>query len=151
MSSVTVIVETDKEDGVCTVSYHLLSFCAKGSMREVSVALNPHLADAVLGRRPYTRIELSEIRKLKSDPARLIHQRLCGFVDPGTSQKVGLEMLISYVWGSDDVSGDLTRKRRQRIPLALDQLRGLGWRIHEYRRDFFKVSRPWPARVPATT
>lgn len=142
MSTVTVIVESVEKSGVCTKSYHLLSFCAIGSMREVSVALNPYLADAILCKRPYTRIDLSEIRRLEGDAARLIHQRLCGFINSGNSQNVGLETLISYVWGSEEVSPVLTRQRRKRIFSALEKLRRIGWHVHEYRRDFFRAGRP---------
>jgi len=42
------------------------------------VALNPLIARAVMGGQ-HIRIEMAEVRGLQSDPARLIHQRLCGW------------------------------------------------------------------------
>lgn len=57
----------------------------------IFVALNPRLADAVIGdHRPHTRISMDEVRALKTDPARLMHQRLCGWIDPESLEKPNL-------------------------------------------------------------
>jgi hypothetical protein len=48
------------------------------------VALNPLIARAIMGGQ-HIRINMAEVRELQTDPARLIHQRLCGWIDPGKS------------------------------------------------------------------
>jgi len=89
MSNVTVLVTK----GARQASFHLLSFAFDESDGRLFVALNPRIAEAVLGRRSYARIELAEVRKLVTDPARLMHQRLCGWIDPGKSGLVALDTL----------------------------------------------------------
>ena len=51
-----------------------------------------------MGKRPHSRIDMSEVRALQTDPARIIHQRLCGWIDPGKSGRVELDTICGYVW-----------------------------------------------------
>jgi hypothetical protein len=46
------------------------------------IALNPLLADSIFGRQRHIRISMAEVRALKGETARLIHQRLCGWINP---------------------------------------------------------------------
>jgi len=62
------------------------------------VALNPLIARAVMGGAQHVRIDMDEVRALQTDPARLIHQRLCGWIDPGKSGRVELDTLCGYAW-----------------------------------------------------
>ena len=82
-------------------AFHLMSYAFDEEDGRLFVALNPQIAEAILGRRPYTRIEMAEVRALQTDPARLIHQRLCGWIDPGKAGRVELDTLSGYVWPDD--------------------------------------------------
>lgn len=104
------------------------------------VALNPLIAKAVMGAQ-HVRINMDEVRGLKSGAARLIHQRLCGWINPGKSGHVELETLCSYVW-PHEASSSAMKKRRQRIKATLPQLGAIGWTIKEYARSKYKISRP---------
>lgn len=98
------------------------------------VALNPQIAEAILGRRPYTRIEMAEVRALQTDPARLIHQRLCGWIDPGKAGRVELDTLSGYVW-PDDANAEAMKKRRQKARKALAELAAVGWKVSNMRKE----------------
>jgi hypothetical protein len=108
------------------------------------VALNPRIADAILGNRPYTYIDMHEVRALQSDPTRLIHQRLSGWIDPGKTGRVTIETLVSYVLGSkpDPVSDRGERKRKSEATKALRFLETIGWKIDEYSSGKFEIFRP---------
>lgn len=105
------------------------------------VALNPRITEAVLSDRPFTRIDMNEVRKLKTDPARLLHQRLCGVIDPAKTKKITLEKLCSYVWSETKV-GATVRQRKFKVRSALKELGGVGWTIVEYEASKYSIKRP---------
>lgn len=122
--------------------FRLLSEYATDERKEqLFVALNPRIAACILGDARHCRIELSEVRQLENDSTRILHQRLCGWIDQGKSGKASLDTLISYVW-SDDASDAAIRKRRQRIKEALAELQGIGWIVNEYEKKLFEIHRP---------
>ena len=83
--TVSIIVQIGKR----RQGFHLLAeYASDEADGKLFVALNPRITEAILGQRSYTRIEMDEVRGLKSDPARLIHQRLCGWLDPGSRHSV---------------------------------------------------------------
>lgn len=114
------------------------------------VALNPRLAEAVMGERPYARIDMDEVRALRTDPARLIHQRLCGWVDAGKSGRVELCTLCGYVWPDAASSDDAIRQRRATARKALKELAVLGWAVREYARGKWEIKRPAAPGVTLT-
>lgn len=128
--------------------FRLLSECASNEAKEqLMVALNPMIAQAVAGAGQHVRINMDEVRALNSEPARLLHQRLCGWIAPGKSGMVSIDTLCSYVWpirvSKDTVKGaDAMRKRRQRVRLALPELLALGWSANEYVRGKYEITRP---------
>lgn len=136
--AVSVIVERDgRRQG-----FRILSDYASDERDgKLFVALNPRLAEAVMGERPYTRIEMAEVRSLSTDPARLIHQRLCGWIDPGKSGRVELDTLCSYV-RPDEASAEAMKKRRQTARKALAELAAVGWTLVEYTKGKWEVTRP---------
>jgi hypothetical protein len=122
--------------------YRLLSeYASDDATGALHVALNPRIAQAIMGDRPHARIELAEVRQLGTDPARLMHQRLCGWIDPGKSGKAELDTLCAYVW-PDDASAEAMKKRRQAIRKALAELAGVGWTVDEYAKAKFEIRRP---------
>ena len=105
------------------------------------VALNPRLAEAVMGERPHTRIDMGEVRALQTDPARLMHQRLCGWIDPGKSGRVELDTLCGYAWPSK-ANENAMKRRRGIARKAIPELAALGWTVSEYAKNKFEIGRP---------
>lgn len=136
MSNVTLQVK----DGSREVAFHLLSYAFDDADGSLFIALNPRVATAVMGTTAYTRIEMSEVRALQSDPARLIHQRLCGWLAPGKSGRVELDTICGYVW-PDEAKPEAMKKRRQTTRKALEELVALGWMVNEYARSKFEIRR----------
>jgi hypothetical protein len=137
MSNVTVGVTK----GTKQASFHLMSFAFDDADGRLFVALNPRIAEAILGRRPHARIEMAEVRKLETDPARLMHQRLCGWIDPGKSGKAEIDTLCGYVW-PDVANDEAMKKRRQTARKALSELVAIGWAVSEYTKGKFEIGRP---------
>jgi hypothetical protein len=122
----------------------------------IFVALNPEITKAILGEKPWTRIDLDEVRALSSDPARLLHQRLCAFIDQGKVCGVSVDTLVEYVWPrlGDETTPSASRARGQRkqIREALDEIREqCGWSIERESpaSDVYLIGRPKtkPARI----
>lgn len=139
MANVTVLVTK----GSRQTSFQLMSYAFDQEDGRLFAALNPQIAGAILGRRPYARIEMAEVRSLKTDPARLIHQRLCGWIDPGKAGRVRLDTLAGYVW-PDEVNDEAMKKRRQKARKALAELTTVGWKVNEYAAGKWEVGRPAP-------
>ncbi len=137
MSNVTLHIK----DGAREASFHLLSYAFDEDDGTLFVALNPRVAEAVMGNRGFTRIELSEVRALQSDPARLVHQRLCGWITPGKAGRVELDTICGYVW-PDAANAEAMKKRRQTARKALAELASLAWSIEEYAAGKFEIRRP---------
>jgi len=108
------------------------------------VALNPLIARAIMGgpHVQHIRIDMAEVRKLKTDPARLFHQRLCGWIDPGKSGRVELGTLCSYVWPDGATNPNTIKKRRQTARKALAELVAVGWKLDEYAKGKWEIGRP---------
>lgn len=106
------------------------------------VALNPLIARAVMGMAQHALIDMEEVRSLKTDPARLIHQRLCGWIDPGKSGRVELDTLCGYIRPDQASNPNTLKTRRQTARKALAELDALGWTVSEYAKNKFEISRP---------
>ncbi len=102
------------------------------------VALNPLIAQAVMGGGQHVRISMDEVRALESEAARLLHQRLCGWIDPGKTGKASIDTLCGYVWPSE-ASPSAMRKRRQRVREALPELEALGWSVVEFAAGKYDI------------
>jgi len=138
MANITVIVTKGGQEA----SFHLMSYAFDESDGRLFAALNPRVTEAVLGGRPHTRIEFAEVRKLSTDPARLVHQRLCGWIDPRKSGRVGLDTLCSYVWPDEAKNPNTIKTRRSAVRKALKELASIGWGVDEYARGKWKITRP---------
>lgn len=137
MAGVTVAIKRGSRLAI----FHLLSFAFDAEDGRLLVALNHRVTEAVLGERSYTHIPMSEVRALESDPARLIHQRLCGWIDPGKSGKAEIGTLIRYVW-PDEASNEAMKKRRQAVRKAIAELVAIGWMLNEYSGGKWLIKRP---------
>ena len=135
----SVIVEdlaTGKRDGSRLVSQY------QSDKKGFTVALNFRIASIALGvTKRYTRISMSEIRALKTDPARLMHQRLCAWIDQGKTGSIELDTLCGYVWFETAISVNTIRRRRQIVRNALKEFVALGWEVCEHVTDKFAITR----------
>jgi len=143
MSNVTVLVTQGKKQA----AFHLMSHAFNGDDGRLWIALNPRIAESVLGRRSFTRICMTEIRGLKTDPARLMHQRLCGWIDPGKSGRVEMDTLCGYVW-PEPTNPEAMKKRRQTARRALGELAAVGWTVSEYAHGKWGLKRPKESSKP---
>ena len=105
------------------------------------VALNPLIARAVMGGGQHVRIDMDEVRALQTDPARLMHQRLCGWIDPGKSGRVGLDTLCGYIWPDEATNPNTLKTRRQTARKALAELAAVGWTLNEYAKGKWEIKR----------
>lgn len=120
----------------------LAGYASDEGTGDLYVALNPRIAAAVMGDTPHARIDLAEVRQLESDPARLIHQHLCGWLDPGKAGEVGIDRLAGYVWPDPATNAATIRSRVMRVRKALREIEGLGWRVEVLKKDVWRFIRP---------
>lgn len=122
--------------------YRLLSeYASDETEGKLFVALNPRLTQAIMGERQHSRIDMQEVRALKTDPARLIHQRLSAWVDRGKKRRATIETLMAYAWPNTcGPSG--TRDRKARIRKTLQEIEAVGWTINEYAAGKYEITRP---------
>ncbi len=138
MFGVTIFVQTGKRRLGMRM---LASYASDEGTGDLYVALNPRIAAAIMGTVPYARIDLEEVRQLESDPARFIHQRLCGWIDPGKSGEVGIDALAAYVW-PDVASETQARWRKSKVRKSIQELAAIGWMVSEVKKDFWRFIRP---------
>ena len=142
-------------EGATKFSFRMLSYIFSGERGNFQVALNPLLAETILGRkRKFAFISMVETRQLRSERARLLHHRLSGWVGGRTTKgRVSIDVLSSYIWPDDTTEVDAKRKRRERVRAALEELKELkevkevkevGWCIVEdaNQKDMFIIKRP---------
>lgn len=136
--AVSVIVERNgKRQG-----FRILSdYASDATTGKLFIALNPRLAEAIVGDRRHTRIDMAEVRALQSDPARLIHQRLCGWIDCGKEGKIEVDNLAAYIW-PEVGSAETMKKRRQAVKKAMAELAAVGWSAKEYAKGKWSIERP---------
>ncbi|BAK12212.1 hypothetical protein PAJ_2132 [Pantoea ananatis AJ13355] len=135
---VSIIAQNDRK----RQGFRLLSEYASDEQDgKLYVALNPLIARAIMGGQ-HIRIDMAEVRKLRTDPARLIHQRLCGWIDLGKSGRIQLDTLCGYVWPDEPTNPNTVKKRRQTARKALAELAAVGWRVGEYAKGKWEIGRP---------
>lgn len=140
MSNVTILAMKGRRQA----AFHLMSHAFDEGDGRLWVALNPRIAEAVLSRRPFARINMAEVRALQTDPARLIHQRLCGWIDSGKAGRVEHDTLCGYVWPDEVTNANAIKKRRQTVRKALSELAAVGWKLDEYAKGKWEIKRPSP-------
>jgi len=136
---VTVFVQMGRR----RVGMRLLSaYASDDESGDLCIAMNPQLAGAILGNGQHVRIELAEVRALETDPARLIHQRLCGWIDAGKSGRATIATLAEYVWPEATDIESTQKKRYATIRRAMVELSAIGWTVNQYDRGKFEITRP---------
>ena len=137
MSNVTILLTKGQRQA----AFHLMSHAFDEADGRLWVALNPRIAEAILGHRPYARIDMAEVRALQTDPARLMHQRLCGWIDPGKAGRVELDTLCGYAWPTE-INDNAMKRRRGIARKALAELAAIGWTVSEYAIGKWELKRP---------
>jgi hypothetical protein len=101
------------------------------------VAINPRITEAIFGSKPHTRINMAEVRKLNSGPARILHQRLSAMISQGQTKKILPDTLLAYIW-PDSAEGSTLRMRRLALRKAIDEIVATdAWEI----KDGYQISR----------
>lgn len=139
LSAVTVSINSDRQ---CD-AFRLISISPTALQTgEVSVCLNPNITAAILGNDAYLRLDLSDVRKLHSDAARLLHSRL-HWINPGNPRTVSLKKLCSYIYADTPASSSAASRRKSTVKSALNELENkLGWGVKTLRGDLFEIQRP---------
>ena len=117
-----------------------------------ALALAPCLSTTLLSgstKNRYAHIEQAELvtlgQQAHSSRARLLHMRLCGFIDPGQQRNVSVEKLTEYAFGNTESADTLRRQYgdiRKTMPIFIE----LGWETQGDDRkggkQVFSVTRP---------
>jgi hypothetical protein len=118
----------------------------------IAIALAPSLSTTLLttSRGKHARIDQADINGLGQSGAdvaraRVLHMRLCGFIDPGKMRQVKASLLSEYAFGKAG-SADTGRRQLQDIRRAIVHLQSLGWDIagdeRKAGRQVFTITRP---------
>lgn len=118
----------------------------------IAIALAPSLSTTLLttSRGKHARIDQADINGLGQSGAdvaraRVLHMRLCGFIDPGKMRQAKASVLSEYVFGKTG-SADTARRQLQDIRKAIVRLQSLGWGIagdeRKAGRQVFTITRP---------
>jgi len=137
LSDVTVQVARSDFRG----SYRLLSgYWKDAETGDAVVALNPELTAAVLRKKEFLRVDMGEVRALKSDTAHLLHHRL-HWINAGNLGKVGLDTLVEYAYGDTPATYSARANRRTATRKALDELKALGWDMRQTGQAQYRILR----------
>ncbi len=143
--------------------FRLLSHCGTTN-KGFAVALNPMITGAVLGKSinlsgSHTRIEMHEVRTIKHEATRLIHQFLCAVISPGETKTLTRETLRKRIWPDTPGKANLLHQHHYRLREAIEKLAPLGWRFvptascrkNRAQRDYqaYKIYRPTIAQTAA--
>lgn len=141
LSQVTLTIEAK---GAETYKGRLLAYIGATEAGYISAALSPYLAGPIIGNtgQQFVHIDLAETRRLTSPAARLIHHRLCGWIDRGDRRKAALETLQSYLWPDALATGSTHRTRQQTTREAIDEIARIGWDIYPYAAGKYEITRP---------
>ena len=139
LASVSVSIEC----GPSRQGFSLISWDPEGNdQAPLCVGLNPRLTRAIERKDQYTRIDLGEARRLNSDVARLLHQRLCGIVDPKKAQVFKVQTLLTYPWADPQTSPSQGSKRKAKLRKALADLQRVGWTVEDLGQGRVRTARP---------
>jgi hypothetical protein len=117
-----------------------------------AIALAPSLSTTLIGsgNGRYGLIEQQDIDRLSEagvngSRTRLLHMRLCGFIDPGQLRQVSTATLAEYAFGKTE-SKDTVRRQYGDIRKSMPVLQQLGWTVSADDRvggkQVFTISRP---------
>ena len=139
MCCVLILFEKDTKS---FITHFMTQYSSDTKSGEFRVVLNPVLSEVFLDSSRYARLNLEDVKALKSDSARLVYFNLCGRIDCGKSLAIGLERLMRYIWPDDARTETTFRRRKQALLVALHEIEGLGWGVVQQRAGVWKITRP---------
>lgn len=140
-----------KREGSCRLASAWWAEGGGGGAGVLRAAINPQLSEVALsavtaggGRVKYIRMDMREVRALKLGAARLVHQRLCAWINPGGAGKAKLSTLCTYVFPDSAPTPNAAKLRRRTVRRALRELASFGvpWGVDEYAPGKFAIARP---------
>lgn len=141
--------ESAGESLIESESYRLLSkYSDVADNGVLAVGLNPLLSAAILSprvKRSYYRINMDEVRGLKTDVARLLHQRLQWMPNTGEGRVFKWETLCNYVW-TGEANANAMSYRLTTIGKAVAELYFIGWSSTHASEGMVRIWRPVPSR-----
>lgn len=153
LSSVELIIkdETNQAQDRYKLMSHKHNTGPSHKYRRTKILLNPRQSQILYSgqadseeREQYVKIHLKETSLLTNQIQRILHLRLCQWIDPGKERSVSFEKLISYVTPEDDWVKELSdhlagmgRKQKLHYKLATSQITDalsffetkLGWKM----------------------
>lgn len=109
----TITIFAENEAGESRGYRLLSSYSSSTKDKTFNVALNPMIAAAVAGDTRYIRIPMHEVRAIKHDATRLIHQRLCAFINEDRTHPSPIDKttLYGYIWHDLEPTADGPRNK----------------------------------------
>jgi hypothetical protein len=149
MASITITTRVGKKE----TATHLLGYGFDEETNDLYISLNWHTTQAIMGDMAYSRIEMREVRAINSDIGLILHNRLCGFVDPGKKRTIRFETLYGYIYDpSDEITKQTKSKRRNAVRTAFEKMIAeTGWEAQEIGSDTYEISRAKAKRSTVAT
>lgn len=145
------VTKTQKREGSCHLASAYWADGDGGGAGSLRAAVNPALSEVALAAVvpggkgvKYIRMDMREVRRLRTGAGRLIHQRLCAWINPGAGGKVKLSTLCAYVYAEEAPTPNAAKGRRKAVRRALRELERFEppWGVEEYAPGRFAIARP---------
>lgn len=124
------------------MSSHMMSFAVDEDSQEISVAISPIFASAILGEsRQYVSYNLEEMRSLSSPAAFILHLIFSSRIHVRSTKDLTIKMdtLVESVYGETEESAKI-RNRRTYIKSALAEIENLGAWAVSYNSETGRVN-----------
>lgn len=138
-----------KENGRPIESYHLLSykkFSPDSEAGPVKVSICPALSEVIKNARPYTRVNMDEVRRLEHRVSVLLHGWLSSIMQPGQTSAINVDTILDdKIWAQKVEKGSSTYRTRRSTLMKklLPDLENAGWKWdYDAEKDQVKIKRP---------
>ena len=121
----------------------LIAYAINDRTGKLLLGLNQRLSQAIFGGRWVT-MSLKERHKIEGDTGKALHRWISAWIKPGSTQRIGMDSLMSHIFGDAEVSRATSYKRKRMVEDGLSQISQLaGWAIrYEDKRGIYAISRP---------
>lgn len=138
-----------QENGRPIESFHLLSYLIFSKDSEkgpVKISICPALSEVIRNARPYTRVNMDEVRALEHRPTVLLHGWLSSIVQPGQTSVINIDTILDdKIWAEKAEKGTPTYRTRRSTLMnkLLPDMENAGWKWeYDATKDQVRVSRP---------
>lgn len=144
LASTTVFVEM-KRDGktVRSMGSNMVSFAIDHETGQFLVAVNPFVANAILGKPfgGYRPLIDGAVFRLKGTAA-IVLSWLSAWLLPGRKGKISLDALEEHIYGDRSQDKKVRWKRRRQLRKALEEIGKLqSWAVFEIKKGLFEIER----------